>query len=208
VADVSYIVDTTISALVASNNWVSQSYYRAGVISSNLGGSSSETFSSYVQYPPPPGSFTSTLLSSSSSNAKVYWTDSSGALYYEVQVYDASTNTNVIQTPAGTTNISNFNAYESASSPYTVFFSPLTNHVYEIRVISYNTTGVTPSANTPSFTYGSAPSAPTVDISSMTTSQIDLSFTVLSNTSYYVNLYTAASATSLAAGIDVGYPLS
>jgi len=208
VADVVYTVDSTISALIASNNWVSQQYYRASVASSNLGGTTSETFSSYIQYPSPPGSFETTIASYSSSNAKLYWTDSSGALYYTVQVYDASTNSYVTQSPIGTTHISNYAAYESPASPYTVFFSPSTGHVYEMRVTSYNITSTTNSTNVPSFTYGAAPTAPTVDISSMTTTEIDLSFTALANTSYYANVYTAASATYLAAGIDVGYPLT
>jgi hypothetical protein len=208
VADVVYTVDSTISALIASNNWVSQEYYRASVASSNLGGTTAETFSPYIQYPSPPGSFESTISSYSSSNAKIYWTDSSGALYYTVQIYDASTSSFVIQSPIATTHISNYAAYESPSTPYTVFFQPSTGHLYEARVTSYNITSTTNSTNVPFFIYGAAPTAPTVDISSMTAAEIDLSFTALANTSYYANVYTAASATYLAAGIDVGYPLT
>jgi hypothetical protein len=202
VRDVSYTVPTTISALIATNTWVSGNYYRAGVVASNVGGSSSETFSSYYQFPPSPGDFTVTTMSNTLSNEQVYWTTSSDALYYTARVYDTTASSYITQTPDGLTSISNFASYTS-SSPYTIYFIPISGHTYETRVTAYNlSTGIN-STNTPSYTYPQPPNAPTVSIVSMTTTYMDISWTPVDGESYYASVWTAYNATELALGSNV-----
>ena len=200
VRDVSYTVATTISALIATNTWISGNYYKAGVYAYNLGGSSLETFSEYYQFPVAPGDFTITVLSNTSSNQQLYWTTSTDALYYTARVYDTTTSSYVTQTPTGLTRITNFASYTSSSTPYTIFFIPISGHTYDTEVTAYNIATGTPSTNRPSFAYPSPPSAPTVTIVSMTTSNMDISWTPVDGVTYYASVWTAETATELQLG--------